>query len=218
MTAEEMVVFIKPDGYIRRYVGTRALKTILNIGASVEYFGEERPSKDFMSQKHYVHLKGKFFFDWLVDMTTSAPILFMLLKGDAVTSKVRGVLGATISETAEPLSIRGRYGIGGINIAHASDSPENAANEVKMWRPTLKIEPRKNYRDKAIEYIKRYENFPMVDNIRYREIGTELSQGAITEAMASSLFQELLRKESDADNTTLSRFSTLLVENFTMRK
>ena len=60
-------------------------------------------------------------------------------KSKNAISKIREVCGATNPEDANPTSIRGRYGRihskTGVfeNVVHASDSQENAEQEIKLW-------------------------------------------------------------------------------------
>ena len=50
--------------------------------------------------------------------------------------KIRGILGPTDPSKAQPGSVRREFGRDVmVNAAHASDSPENAARELKIIKP-----------------------------------------------------------------------------------
>ena len=210
-----MLVFLKPDGYVRKYVGARALKEIMKLEPSVDYFGEFRPDKMFMSDKHYANLKGKPIFEWLIRYVTSTPIIAMIIGGEGIAQKVRTLLGATLCENADPSSIRGRYGIGrGINVAHASESAEVGEKEVNMWKSMLNILEGADYESKAREYIEKYENYPMIDSIRFREIGGDLNKGKIKADEAKETFKYFIAQETDLDIDSLDEFLSVSVDNF----
>ena len=87
--------------------------------------------------EHYSHLKDKPFFPEIVAFMSSRPVLALILSGDHAVTRVRDLLGPTDSRKAAPGTIRGDLGTSNmLNIAHASDSPENAELEVKrFFRP-----------------------------------------------------------------------------------
>jgi Nucleoside diphosphate kinase len=122
---EEMLILLKPDGIVRRYSGARALKSILDLGVKVNFFGIIKPEKEFLSDRHYAEHKGKFFYENLVNFMSSTELAVLIAGGENITQKVRDLLGKTMCEKADPASIRGRYGTTkGINLVHASDSPK----------------------------------------------------------------------------------------------
>ncbi len=217
---EDVLVFLKPDAVIRRYIGARTIKEFLDAGFKIGYFGEAYPSKEFIETKHYAQHKGEFFYDWLVDYVTSSHLLVFILTGDDVICEVRKLLDATITENADCNSIRGRYGIfGGINVAHASDSAENGKRELNIWKKdVIKIERNYDYTERADAYINKYINFSMVDTIRYREISKQLMNEKINEKEAKYLFVNLLSKESDLNREIISRFAEIMIRNALSRK
>ena len=84
--------------------------------------------------EHYAHLTDKPFFPEIVSFMSSRPVLALILEGDQAVTRVRDLLGPTDSRKAPPGSIRGDLGTSNmLNIAHASDSVENAAIEVKRF-------------------------------------------------------------------------------------
>jgi nucleoside-diphosphate kinase len=64
----------------------------------------------------------------------SQPVLAVILAGDQAVAKVRELLGPTDSRKAPKGTIRGDLGTDSMhNIAHASDSTENAEIEVSRF-------------------------------------------------------------------------------------
>lgn len=215
-----MLILLKPDGIVRRYAGARALKSILELNPDINFFGIikfsniEEPEKSFLSEKHYGEHKGKFFYENLVNFMSSTELGVIIISGENIVEKVRNLLGKTMCEKADPLSIRGRYGTTkGINLVHASDSNETAKREVDLWREMLKIDTNKDYALEMMEYIKKYENFPMIDSLRYREISKDVSEGKIDKQTAEKLFLELISKETDFDKEKIKELPRLIIEN-----
>lgn len=141
-TWERTFVLIKPDGVKRALVGTiisrfeQAGLTFTGIKlVSVE---KER------AEKHYESHRGKAFFEPLVGLLTSGPVVAMALDGAHAISVVRKIVGSTEPREAAPGSIRGDFchmsyarskeRLGVIpNLIHASDSPESAEWELALW-------------------------------------------------------------------------------------
>ena len=58
----------------------------------------------------------------------------MAVEGPKAIDVCRSINGATRPNEAAPGSIRGDFALEtGMNIVHASDSPENAATELTLW-------------------------------------------------------------------------------------
>ena len=74
--------------------------------------------------------------------TGSENCLALIYKGMSAVEKIRYLLGPTDPAKAQPGSVRREYGSDVmVNAAHASDSPENAAREMKIvdvQRDTIK--------------------------------------------------------------------------------
>jgi len=82
--------------------------------------------------------------DQLSQDLTVYPVIAMVLEGHDTVRLVRKMVGATSPEEANPGTIRGDYsqdtyalanesGRPVLNLIHASDSPENAEKEIKLW-------------------------------------------------------------------------------------
>jgi nucleoside-diphosphate kinase len=87
--------------------------------------------------EHYAHIKDRPFFPEIVEFMSSLPVLALILTGDNAVARVRDLLGPTDSRKAAKGTIRGDLGTDTMrNIAHASDSVENAEVEVRrFFRP-----------------------------------------------------------------------------------
>jgi len=110
-----------------------------------------------LAKLHYAVHKEKPFFPWLVDFISSAPVLTMIFEADNVIQGVRDALGATFVQKAAPDSLRGKYGIwAGINIAHASDAPETAADEMKLWTTESNLKESPDAEELALAYIQKH--------------------------------------------------------------
>lgn len=87
-----------------------------------------------LAKKHYAEHKDKPFFKDLIKYITSSPVVVLVLKGKNCISVVRKMVGATDPKEAESGTIRGDFALEiGRNIIHASDSPESAEREIKLF-------------------------------------------------------------------------------------
>ena len=85
-------------------------------------------------QEHYSHIADKPFFPDIANFMQASPVIAMALSGENAIARVRELLGPTDSTKAEEGTIRGDFGVDMMtNICHASDSPENAAAELKRF-------------------------------------------------------------------------------------
>jgi nucleoside-diphosphate kinase len=81
---------------------------------------------------------------WLINFLTSGPMVKMVVQGVHAVDMVRKLVGNTLPNLAEMGTIRGDYSVDSPvlanlqkravhNIIHASETPEEAANEMKLW-------------------------------------------------------------------------------------
>jgi nucleoside-diphosphate kinase len=134
MSAERTLVVLKPDALQRGIAGEligRFEKRGLRI-AALRLLRVERA----MAEKHYEVHKGKFFYDDLVRTITASPVVAIVLEGPNAIAVVRAMVGSTRPHEASPGTIRGDYALVGLrNLIHASDAPETAVSEIKLWFP-----------------------------------------------------------------------------------
>jgi nucleoside diphosphate kinase len=110
-----------------------------------------------LAKLHYAVHKEKPFFSWLVDFISSAPVLAIIFEANDVIQGVRNALGATFVQNADPTSLRGKYGLwAGINIAHASDAPETAKQEIELWTSEGGLKESSDAEEQAKIYIEHY--------------------------------------------------------------
>lgn len=87
---------------------------------------------------------GKMVREWLLDFMTSSPMVKMVVQGIHSVDVVRKIAGPTMPYMAEMGTIRGDFSIDSpalankekravMNIIHASETPEEAAHEIKYW-------------------------------------------------------------------------------------
>lgn len=142
MTVERTFVMIKPDGIQRGIVG-EIITRLEKVGLKIVGMKFVHVDADF-SKKHYHDLVDKPFYPGLEELLISGPVLGMVLEGAKAISLVRKMVGATEPAGSAPGTIRGDYahmnyaradaaGIALPNLIHASDSPEGAENEIRLW-------------------------------------------------------------------------------------
>ena len=130
--SERSLILIKPDGEQRLLVGRivdryeqRGLRIV-----GLKLMQADRP----LAEQHYAVHREKPFFAGLVDFITSAPLVAIAVEGLNAVAVCRAINGATRPHEAAPGTIRGDFALEtGQNLVHASDSPENAAQELALW-------------------------------------------------------------------------------------
>ena len=123
----------KDPAWIRR-VGEKTLATYQKYGydALVE-LGTDKPEEI-----------GPMVRMWLLDFMTSGPVVKMVVEGVHAIDMVRKIAGNTMPSSAEMGTIRGDYSVDSPasanrdkravhNLVHASETPEEAAHEIKLW-------------------------------------------------------------------------------------
>lgn len=128
---EKTLVILKPDALQRNLLGeiiSRFEKKGLKIlGLKMMQLSDEKLSS------HYAHHQTKPFFGDLVRFMKSSPVVAIVLEGVEAIEAVRLLAGPTLGRKADAGSIRGDYSMSQQhNIIHASDSKENAEQEI--WR------------------------------------------------------------------------------------
>jgi nucleoside-diphosphate kinase len=130
--SETTVILLKPDCCEKNLAG-EVSDRFQKAGLSIRACKMIRLSDDLLKE-HYSHLADLPFFPEIVEFMQSTPVIAMALSGDDAIAKVRSLLGPTDSQAAEKGTIRGDLGTDKMrNIAHASDTPENAAAEIKRF-------------------------------------------------------------------------------------
>lgn len=129
---ERTLVLVKPDAVQRALIG--------EVVSRLERRGLRLTGAKFMmvsrelAEQHYAIHRGKPFYEGLVNYITSAPVMAMVWEGPNAVAAVRQTMGATRPTEAAPGTLRHDFALTvGRNLTHASDSPENGDNEIKLW-------------------------------------------------------------------------------------
>lgn len=133
-SVERTLVILKPDA-VQRGIAGEILARFERRGLRIAALRLVKVERAF-AEKHYEVHKGKFFFEDLVRMIGSAPVVAMVLEGPNAIAVVRAMVGATRPHEAAPGTIRGDYALVGLrNLVHASDAAETASSEIALWFP-----------------------------------------------------------------------------------
>ena len=88
----------------------------------------------------YAEHEGKPFFENLVNLMSSAPIVVQVLEAEDAISRYRKVMGTTNPALAEEGTIRKTYALAmDKNSVHGSDSPTSAAREINFFFSQIEI-------------------------------------------------------------------------------
>jgi nucleoside-diphosphate kinase len=129
---EKTLVLAKPDAVQRGVLG-EIISRFERRGLKLVAAKFIQVSKEF-AEKHYAIHKGKPFYEGLVKYIISAPILAMVWEGENAIAAVRQTVGATNPLESAPGTIRHDLAIlTSRNLIHASDSAENAGEEIALW-------------------------------------------------------------------------------------
>ena len=139
-THAEMDAHYPKDEAWRKRLGEKTLGTYSKYGIDpVEALG----TKDELKIGNMVR-------GWLVEYMISAPLVRVVVQGIHAVDMVRKIAGPTMPYQAEIGTIRGDYSADSpalanterravMNLVHASETPEEAAHEIKHWFGKSKI-------------------------------------------------------------------------------
>lgn len=130
---EKTLVLLKPCTVKRNLIG-EILSIFEKKGLRIVGLKMMQLTDEVLSE-HYSHLSGKPFFQRVKDSMMVTPVVAVCLEGVSAVEVVRTITGPTNGRTScVPGTIRGMYSMSyQENIVHASDSPENAAIELKRF-------------------------------------------------------------------------------------
>jgi len=129
---ERTLVFLKPGAVIRGLMG-EIITRIERKGLKIAAMKLLRLNKEKAEELYEMH-RGKTFFQELVAHVTSGPVLAMVVEGPNAIAVMRTLIGKTNPLEAGPGTIRGDYALNVTkNVIHASDSPENAEREIRIF-------------------------------------------------------------------------------------
>ena len=129
---ERSLILLKPDALQKKICG-KVLTRFEDAGFAIRGCKMIHLNPDLL-RDHYAHIADKPFYPEVEEFMGSTPVIAVVLEGDSVVEKVREMLGVTDSRQAAPGTIRAEFGEDQmINVAHASDSPEAAEQEVQRF-------------------------------------------------------------------------------------
>ena len=132
--SERTLVLIKPDAVRRGLVG-EILSRFEHKGLAIDAM-DLRSLDTATADEHYAEHVARDWYPPLRDFITSGPLVAMVLSGDQAVEVVRLLNGVTDGRKAAPGTIRGDFSLSDReNLVHASDSPESAAREIKLFFP-----------------------------------------------------------------------------------
>ncbi len=128
----QTLAIIKPDAVGSGKAG-RILAHLEGAGFSVRAMRLVRLDKE-QAQAFYAVHEGRPFYDELVDFMTSGPVIPLVLEAENAVPRLRDTIGATDPAEAADGTVRKLYAESkGRNAIHASDSDENAAQEIAFF-------------------------------------------------------------------------------------
>lgn len=128
---ERTLLLIKPNAIEDNYIGA-IISELEKSGLRILNMKMDRLTRERAANFYAVH-RGKPFYERLLDFMTSGPIVEMVLEHPDAVAHTRAVIGNTDPAKAAPGTIRARFARSLTeNAVHASDSPENAATEIKF--------------------------------------------------------------------------------------
>ena len=140
MAVERTLSIIKPDATRRNLTG-KINARFEEAGLRIVAQKRIRLTKEQAEKFYEVHAE-RAFFDELVAFMTSGPVIVQVLEGENAVVANRDIMGATNPANAAPGTIRKDFAeLIEANSVHGSDSPENAASEIKFFFSKSEIVP-----------------------------------------------------------------------------
>lgn len=135
MALEQTLILFKPDAVAKNLTG-QVLAKFQKEGFAIRGI-KMMQLDDAILREHYAHVADKPFFPDIVSFMSKTPVIALALEGEDAITKIRDLLGPTNSKTAPSGTVRGDLGEDMmVNVCHASDSPEAAADEIaRFFKP-----------------------------------------------------------------------------------
>ncbi|MCD6453473.1 MAG: nucleoside-diphosphate kinase [Dehalococcoidales bacterium] len=129
---EKALVLIKPDATQRNLTGA-IINRLEQAGLRLVAIKMIHLDKA-LARHHYDIHQGKPFFNDLIDYITSGSTVAAIFEGEKAVEISRKTAGATDPAKAETGTIRADFGLDvQRNSIHASDSPETALKEIRLF-------------------------------------------------------------------------------------
>lgn len=141
MATERTLSIVKPDGVQKNLIG-EIYRRFESAGLQIIAARMVRLRQDQAEQFYGVHKERPFFPD-LVKYMTSGPVVVQVLEGEDAINKNRELMGATDPKQAAAGTIRADFADSiEENVAHGSDGPDTAAQEIAFFFAGAEICPR----------------------------------------------------------------------------
>jgi len=141
MPVERTLSIVKPDGVRKNVIGN-VYHRFEQAGLRIVAARMTRLSQSDAEGFYAVHRERPFFKD-LVSYMISGPVMIQVLEGENAVQKNRDLMGATDPKKAAPGTIRADLATSiEQNVAHGSDSLENAAREIAYFFAETDLCPR----------------------------------------------------------------------------
>ncbi len=132
VSKETTLILFKPDAVGGGFVG-QVLSRFEAAGLKIRGLKMLRFGNELLAE-HYAHIAAKPFFPEVQAFMQRTPVIALALEGEDAIARVRALLGPTDSKKAAKGTVRGDLGVDVmVNVCHASDTPEAAAQEVKRF-------------------------------------------------------------------------------------
>ncbi|EWY39977.1 nucleoside diphosphate kinase [Skermanella stibiiresistens SB22] len=140
MAVERTLSIIKPDATRRNLTG-KINARFEEAGLRIVAQKRIRLTKEQAEKFYEVHAERSFFGE-LVTFMISGPVVVQVLEGEDAVQRNRDIMGATNPANAAAGTIRKDFAESiEANSVHGSDSPENAASEIKFFFSKSEIVP-----------------------------------------------------------------------------
>lgn len=137
MPLQRTLILLKPDAVSQGVCGNVISRF---EGAGFKILGCKMMSlSSAVLREHYAHIADKPFYPEVEAFMQSAPVIALVLEGEDIVERMRDMLGVTDCTQAAPGTIRAELGSKEPgkskmqNIAHASDSPDAAEQEIRRF-------------------------------------------------------------------------------------
>jgi nucleoside-diphosphate kinase len=141
MALERTLSIVKPDGVQKNVIG-EVYRRFENAGLKIIAARMLHLTQAQAEGFYAVHRERGFFKD-LVKFMTSGPVMVQVLEGENAVAKNRELMGATDPKKADKGTIRADLAAGiEENVAHGSDSVDNAKIEIAYFFAAADLCPR----------------------------------------------------------------------------
>jgi nucleoside-diphosphate kinase len=132
MAVERTFSMLKP-GVLQRRLAGEIIGRIEGKGLKIIAF-KMMTIPISLAEEQYAEHKGKGFYETLISLMTSGPVVAMVVEGEEAIAQLRRLCGATKADEALPGTIRGDFAMHTPrNLIHASDSSASAAREIGLF-------------------------------------------------------------------------------------